>query len=143
MLRELDGETMLLLTKAPERFDVQFCKIQGVRADLFDKLVALLQIDRSKDREVELLDVVKHLCVFVAELPPYVRNTKKLFTYSAIGPGYHPQRAGTCDVAFRRPAQSVRFQAHLGQARRRQRGISVHRNPQSCFGRSENGVSAT
>lgn len=79
-LRELNGETMLLLTKAPERFDLQFCKIQGVRAELFDKLIALLQIDRSQDREVELLDVVKHLCVFVAELPPYVRNTKKLST---------------------------------------------------------------
>ena len=77
-VRELNGETMLLLTKAPERFEVQFCKIQGVRADLFDKLIALLQIDRSKDREVELLDVVKHLCVFVAELPAYVRNTNKL-----------------------------------------------------------------
>lgn len=77
-LRELKGEAMLLLTKAPERFDIQLCRIQGVRAELFSKLVALLQIDRSKDREVELLDVVKRLCVFVAELPPYVRNTSKL-----------------------------------------------------------------
>jgi hypothetical protein len=77
-LRELNAEAMLLLSKAPERFDIQFFKIQGVRAELFEKLVALLQIDHSKDREVELLDVVKHLCVFVAELPPYVRNTKKL-----------------------------------------------------------------
>lgn len=77
-LRELNAEAMLLLTKAPERFDVQFCKIQGVRAELFDKLIALLQIDRSRDCEIELLDVVKRLCVFVAELPLYVRNTKKL-----------------------------------------------------------------
>jgi hypothetical protein len=37
-----------------------------------------LQIDRTKDREIELLEVVKRLCVFVAELPPYVRNTSKL-----------------------------------------------------------------
>jgi hypothetical protein len=74
----LNAEAMLLLTKAPERFDVQFCKIQGVRAELFDKLIALLQIDRSRDHEIELLDVVKRLCVFVADLPPYVRNTSKL-----------------------------------------------------------------
>ena len=77
-LREFNAEAILLLTKAPERFDIQFCKIQGVRAELFDKLIALLQIGRSKDREIELLDVVKRLCVFVAELPPYVRNTKNL-----------------------------------------------------------------
>jgi hypothetical protein len=77
-LRELKGEAMLLLTKAPDRFDIQLCKIQGVRAELFSKLIALLQIDRTKDREIELLEVVKRLCVFVAELPPYVRNTSKL-----------------------------------------------------------------
>ncbi|HMG03837.1 MAG TPA: hypothetical protein VK581_00165 [Chthoniobacterales bacterium] len=77
-LRELKGEAMLLLSKAPERFDIQLCKIQGVRAELFSKLIALLQIDRTKDCEVELLEVVRRLCVFVAELPPYVRNTSKL-----------------------------------------------------------------
>ena len=77
-LRELKGEAMLLLTKAPDRFDIQLCEIQGVRAELFRKLITLLQIDRSKDRELELLDVVKRLCVFVAELPPYVHNTRKL-----------------------------------------------------------------
>jgi hypothetical protein len=75
---EFNGETMLLLAKGPERFDVQACKIQGVRAELFEKLVILLHLGRSKKREVELLDVVKHLCVFVAELPAYVRNSKKL-----------------------------------------------------------------
>ena len=77
-LRELNGEAILLLTKAPERFDVQLCKIQGVRAELFDKLIALLEIGHIRGRKTELLDVVKRLCVFVAELPPYVRNTKKL-----------------------------------------------------------------
>ena len=77
-LRELRGEAMLLLSKAPERFDIQLCKIHGVRAELFSKLIALLQIDRTKDREIELLEVVKRLCMFVAELPPYVRNTSRL-----------------------------------------------------------------
>ncbi|MCL5742317.1 MAG: hypothetical protein M1541_00110, partial [Acidobacteria bacterium] len=30
-LREFNGEQMLILTKAPERFDIQYCKIEGVR----------------------------------------------------------------------------------------------------------------
>jgi hypothetical protein len=77
-LRELNGESMLLLTKAPERFDIQYCKIEGVRAELFEKLLTLLELKTSVDREVELLDVVKKLCVFVAQLPTYVRNTKRL-----------------------------------------------------------------
>jgi len=77
-LRELRGEVMLLLTKAPERFDIQYCKIEGVRAQLFQKLLAVLDVKTSAGRETELLDVVKTLCVFVAQLPSYVLNTKKL-----------------------------------------------------------------
>jgi hypothetical protein len=77
-LRELNGEAMLVLTKAPERFDIQYCKIEGVRAELFEKLLAVLEVKTSQEREVELLDVVKKLCVFVAQLPAYVLNTKKL-----------------------------------------------------------------
>lgn len=77
-LRELSGEVMLVLTKAPERFDIQYCKIEGVRAELFVKLAAILEVKPSKVRKVELLDVVKKLCTFVAQLPAYVQNTKRL-----------------------------------------------------------------
>lgn len=77
-LRELNAEAMLVLTKAPERFDIQYCKIEGVRAELFQKLLTVLEVKASQEREVELLDVVKKLCVFVAQLPAYVLNTKKL-----------------------------------------------------------------
>jgi len=77
-LREITGETMLVLTKAPDKFEVQYCKIEGVRADLFEKLLSLLEVTSSSSRKTEILDVVKPLCVFVAQLPPYVQNTKKL-----------------------------------------------------------------
>ncbi len=77
-LRELTGEAMLVLTKAPERFDIQYCKIEGVRAELFQRLLTVLDIKGMAQREFELLDLVKQLCVFVAQLPIYVLNTKKL-----------------------------------------------------------------
>jgi hypothetical protein len=77
-LREMTGEHMLVLTKAPERFDIQYCKIGGVRAALFEKLVALLELKRTENGAVKLLDVVKPLCVFVAQLPTYVLNTQRL-----------------------------------------------------------------
>ena len=77
-LRELNGEAMLLLTKAPERFDIQHCKIEGVRAELFQRLLTVLDIKVPARREFELLDVVKQLCVFVAQLPTYVLKTKRL-----------------------------------------------------------------
>lgn len=77
-LREMNGETMLILTKAPERFEIQYCKIAGLRSLLFDKLITALELERSNDNKVELLDVVKPICVFVAQLPAYVLNTKRL-----------------------------------------------------------------
>jgi hypothetical protein len=77
-LRELNGEQMLLLTKAPDRFEIQYCKIEGVRAELFERLIVALEIKQTEDRDIELLDLVKNLCLFVAQLPAYVRNTKRL-----------------------------------------------------------------
>lgn len=77
-LREMTGEHMLVLTKQPERFEIQYCKIEGVRAELFDKLLSVLEVKPTGERRTELLDVVKPLCVFVAQLPAYVHNTKKL-----------------------------------------------------------------
>jgi hypothetical protein len=77
-LRELTGEMMLLLTKVPEKFEIQYCKIEGIRAELFEKLLAVMEVKPSANRGTELLDVVKPLCVFVAQLPGYVLNSKKL-----------------------------------------------------------------
>jgi hypothetical protein len=77
-LPELNGEQMLLLTKAPERFEIQYCKIEGIRAELFERLIIALEIKQTEDRDIELLDLVKNLCRFVAQLPAYVRNTKRL-----------------------------------------------------------------
>jgi hypothetical protein len=36
-----------------ERFDIQYCKIEGLRAELFDRLLAALKIQQPKDRETE------------------------------------------------------------------------------------------
>jgi hypothetical protein len=79
-LREMTGEHMLVLTKQTERFEIQYCKIEGVRAELFEKLLGVLEVKPTGERRTELLDVVKPLCVFVAQLPAYVHNTKKLST---------------------------------------------------------------
>jgi hypothetical protein len=77
-LRDLGGESVRLLTKAPERFEIQYCKIEGIRAEIFERLLEVMGLKRTQDRRVELLDVVKPLCVFVAKLPGYVLGTRKL-----------------------------------------------------------------
>lgn len=77
-LRDLSGGAMLLVTKGPERFEVQYCKIEGIRAQVFKKLLTALEVKPTRERAAELLDIVKKLCVFTAQLPGYVLNTKKL-----------------------------------------------------------------
>jgi len=77
-LREVGEGAFLRMTKNPQNFDIQYCKIEGVRSELFQKLISILELKDKTREKVELLDVVRNLCQFVAQLPDYVRNTKKL-----------------------------------------------------------------
>ena len=77
-LREIKEGELQRLTKEPESFEIQYCKIQGVRAEVFDRLIKVLELKKVPDRNSEILDVVQPLCVFVADLPEYVHNTKRL-----------------------------------------------------------------
>jgi len=77
-LRGIEEEEFLRLTKEPEHFEIQYCKIQGVRAEVFDRLIKVLKLKKVPGRNSELLDVVQPLCVFAAQLPEFVHKTKGL-----------------------------------------------------------------
>jgi len=77
-LRMVAGEEFQRLIKAPEAFEIQYCKIEGVRTDVYNKIIAALELKALNNKEPELLDVVQALCVFAVNLPNYVQNTKKL-----------------------------------------------------------------
>jgi hypothetical protein len=66
------------LIKLPETFEVQYCKMAGVRPELFERLLKILDVTGGKTRSLELLDVVRPLCIFAAELPPFTQKTKRL-----------------------------------------------------------------
>lgn len=76
-LREIGRDAFLRMTKAPEKFEIQLCRVEGIRASLFQQLARALQLT-SQSKNVELLDVVRELCQFVARLPEYSRNTRRL-----------------------------------------------------------------
>ena len=76
-LSSVAREEILRLTKAPDTFDLQFCRVQGVRRTLFDKLNTVLDLN-VRSKKAEILDIVRPLCVFVAQLPEYARNTARL-----------------------------------------------------------------
>lgn len=78
-LPEVGGEVFLRLMKEPQFFHVQYCEIDGVRADVFSKLLRLLQIDPRDAARTDLIDLVRPLTIFIArEVPEYSRKTNTL-----------------------------------------------------------------
>lgn len=82
-LSNLAKEEFQRLIRKPESFQVQYCKIEGVRSDLFKKMFLAL----GKDKDIghgttQLLDLVRPLCIFCAKLPDYVRQTRRLSAHT-------------------------------------------------------------
>ena len=75
-LKNIRQQEFLRLTKAPEKFEFQLCSIEGVRASLFSDMLKTFNITGKK--QPHLLDVVRPLCIFIAQLPEYVIKTKRL-----------------------------------------------------------------
>lgn len=77
-LRHVGGFDFLRLIKAPETFEIQFCKVAGVRKELFKQLLDVLQLEQVDRQKVNLLDIVRPLLAFVARLPEFTHKTKNL-----------------------------------------------------------------
>lgn len=78
-LRQVGADEFLRLTKNPSSFAIQLCRIAGVRAEVFDSISKVLGLRSAVSRtEPLVLDVVRPLCVFVAGLPDYARNTQRI-----------------------------------------------------------------
>lgn len=76
-LHKFGPSDFLRLTKATATFEIQHCKVDGVRFEVFNQLAASLA--RKVDaRHPDLLDVVQPLCQFAAQLPDYTRRTTAL-----------------------------------------------------------------
>lgn len=82
-MREMVGLDLMRLTKVPENFEIQYCKIAGVRSELFSQLFKILELKPSKKSGIDLLDIVRPLCVFAAQLPPYTHKTRRVSANAA------------------------------------------------------------
>lgn len=87
-MRAMVGLDITRLTKVPDIFEIQYCKVAGVRFELFKRLLSLLEQQtpetlssrpaaRSRGK-TDILDVVRPLCMFAAQLPAYTHKTKRL-----------------------------------------------------------------
>lgn len=78
-LPEVKGDLFLRLLKEPQAFHLQYCEIEGVRADVFSKLLRLLKIAPRDAAKTDLIDLVRPLTVFISrEVPEYSRRTNTL-----------------------------------------------------------------
>ncbi|MET0462741.1 MAG: hypothetical protein ABW007_06290 [Chitinophagaceae bacterium] len=77
-MRQMTGLDYLRLTKLPGNFEIQYCRFAGVRTTLYEKLLRILELRSETGGKADLLDVVRPLCVFAAQLPQYTHRTKNL-----------------------------------------------------------------
>lgn len=83
-MREIVGLDVMRIVKRPEVFEMQYCKMAGLRTELFERLLKVLGIEhvsdarRTEQKSVDILGVVKPLSVFAAKLQPFAQKTKRL-----------------------------------------------------------------
>jgi len=74
-LSEVGSLAFQRLSKGPETFEVQYIKIGGLRTAVFEKLFRALNLGKGRADGADILDVVRPLCTFAAELPVYTQRT--------------------------------------------------------------------
>ncbi len=79
-IHHIGGAEFHRLSKVPESFELQYCKLSGVRSDVFNQLLSVVDSHVENSRAPALLDVVKPLCEFAVGLPDYSRNSTSLAT---------------------------------------------------------------
>lgn len=77
-MREMVGLDLMRMAKLPDTFEIQYCKMAGVRTELFERLLKVLELRTTDGSQADILDVVRPLCMFAAQLPPFTQKTKKL-----------------------------------------------------------------
>lgn len=77
-LQDISGAAFHRLSKAPETFELQYCKLSGVRSEVFNQLLSLVDAETDETRPADLIDVVRPLVKFAATLPDFSRNTSGL-----------------------------------------------------------------
>ncbi len=73
---EIEEHLLSRFAKRPETFELQLCRITGLRKALIHELAQVVESDRAESSQ--LLSIVRPLYLFVASLPDYARNTDQL-----------------------------------------------------------------
>jgi hypothetical protein len=77
-MKQVVGQDLHRLIKATENFEVQYCRIAGVRTVVFEQLFKVLHPEKKPGKAIDLLDVVRPLCVFAAQLPDFAKKSARV-----------------------------------------------------------------
>lgn len=79
-IHSVGADQIQRMAKEPECFALQYCAVEGVRAEVFNSLAKVLGLKLTENPAV--LDVVRPLMDFISNVPEYARNTNKLIPAS-------------------------------------------------------------
>lgn len=78
-LHTVGGQGFLRLMKEPQAFHLQYCTLEGVRGEVFSRLLNFLEYKPRDPDSPDLLDLVRPLSVFISRgVPEYARRTGSL-----------------------------------------------------------------
>ncbi len=70
----IDSHCFMRLIKEPSVFELQLCRVQGIRSEVFSLLAQSFADKHRSGKDYELLDVVRPLTIFAAQLPEYTQK---------------------------------------------------------------------
>ena len=75
----IGGDEFLRIMKEPQFFHLQYCAIEGIRSDVFYKLLEMMKINPRDAQKADLIDLVRPLATFIgSEVPEYCRKTNNM-----------------------------------------------------------------
>jgi len=78
------GDVLMRLLKEPQYYHLQYCALDGVRSEIFQKLLELMVISPKGVGRADVIDLVKPLVLFITkEVPEYSRKTNSISSVAA------------------------------------------------------------
>ena len=76
---DIDDETLVLVSRQPDTFEIKSFDISGIKLDLFNSYRSFLNIGETDTvTNDSLIELIKPFLVFYAQLPEYGKKTKRI-----------------------------------------------------------------
>ncbi len=81
----IDDETLVLVSRQPDSFEIKSFDISGIKLDLFNSYRSFLNIEETDTvTNDSLIELIKPFLIFYAQLPEYGKRTKRISKQAII-----------------------------------------------------------